>query len=151
VLFARQSAIKKQSNFGRIGNIEKRVSSIGVKWYNKDMRNSKGQFKKGFTWRNKKPFWDKEWLTKEYITPERQSFYVSQEWKRVCIAVWKRDNATCCRCGAEEKTDMPFHIHHIKSFRDKELRADINNLVLLCESCHQWVHSKGNKNNDYIR
>jgi hypothetical protein len=180
------------------------------------MRNS-GQFKKGYTWRQPKPYWHKEWLVNEYIclgksaadiareqgcldtnihyflkkhgikarstsearknkywgqtgvdnpmwnrrgelnprwlggiTPERQSFYMSQEWKEACSKVWMRDKAICQRCGME-KSDMPFHIHHIKSFQDKDLRADINNLVLLCEACHQWVHSKGNKNNDYVR
>lgn len=100
------------------------------------------------------PMWNKRgelnprWLGG--ITPERQSFYTSQEWKIACSKVWKRDNAICQRCGIE-KSDMPFHIHHIKSFADKELRADINNLILLCEACHQWVHSKGNKNYDYIQ
>ena len=29
------------------------------------------------------------------VTPERQSFYISQEWKSVCSKVWKRDKATC--------------------------------------------------------
>lgn len=182
------------------------------------MRNNKGQFSKGFTWRKRKLFWSKEWLVNEYVdngksalriakeqnchennifawlhrhniktrtiseirkikhwglsgvdnpmwnkkgelnprwlggvTPERQLFYISQEWKMVCSKIWKRDKATCRRCGIKKYSDMPFHIHHIKSFRDKELRADIDNLVLLCEACHQWVHSKGNKNNDYIQ
>lgn len=181
------------------------------------MRNNKGQFKKGFTWRKPKPYWNKKWLFNEYIilgkstgdiakeqgcldtniqyflikfgikrrsisdarkkkywgqigvdnpmwnrkgelnprwlggiTPERQSFYVSQEWKNACSNTWKRDNATCQRCKTKKETDIPFHIHHIKSFEDKELRADINNLVLLCEVCHQWVHSNGNKKDEYI-
>lgn len=182
------------------------------------MKQNAGQFKKGYTWRSRKPYWDKQWLNNEYvgnsksasqiakeqnchenniffwlyrhgiktrstsearqikywgqsgvdnpmwnkkgelnpnykgnITPERQSFYVSQEWKKACSAVWKRDRAVCRRCGIKKETDMPFHIHHIKGFKDKELRADINNLILLCEMCHQWVHSKGNKKNDYIQ
>ena len=87
------------------------------------------------------------------ITPERQSFYVSQEWKTACSNVWKRDNATCQRCSLDkrESADMPFHIHHIKSFADKELRADETNLVLLCEACHHFVHSKKNTKNEYKR
>lgn len=182
------------------------------------MRNDKGQFKKGFTYRKPKPYWDRVWLYNQYIvlekstadiarefgcrdtniqyflkkfgiksrnvsesrkikhwgqsgvdnpmwnkfgefnpnykggiTPERQSFYISQEWKNACRAVWKRDNATCQRCGMKKDADMPFHVHHIKGFADKELRADIDNLILLCEVCHQWVHSKANKHNEYIR
>jgi hypothetical protein len=101
------------------------------------------------------PMWNKKgelnprWLGG--ITPERQSFYISQEWKNVCSEVWKRDKAICQRCGLRKETDMPFHIHHIKSFKESKLRADINNLILLCETCHQWIHSKGNKSNDYIQ
>lgn len=181
------------------------------------MRNNRGQFEKGFTWRKPKPYWGREWLYNEYIilgkssteiakeqgcldtnicyflakldidrrsvsetrkikywglpgvdnpmwgrkgelnprwlggiTPERQSFYISQEWKTVCSKVWKRDNATCQRCGIKKNTGIPFHIHHVKSFKDKELRADADNLILLCKYCHQWVHSKENKNNEYI-
>ena len=182
------------------------------------MRNTKGQFEKGFTWRKPKPYWDKNWLHEQYIvlgkstseiareqgcldtniqyflikfgikrrstsearklkhwgasgvdnpmwnkygelnpnwkggvTPERQLFYMGDDWKKACSEVWKRDNATCQRCGTKKNTDIPFHIHHIKSFQDVELMADVNNLVLLCEACHQWVHSRGNKNNDYIQ
>lgn len=80
------------------------------------------------------------------ITPERQLFYQSAEWKTVCQIIWKRDNATCCRCGLykEDSKDMPYHIHHIESFANRELRADADNLVLLCEACHHFVHSKRN-------
>ena len=181
------------------------------------MIDNKGRFKKGFTWRIPKPYWNKEWLFNEYITlgkssgniakeqgcldtnicyflkkfiiktrsisqarkmkywglkgvdnpmwnkigelnpnwkggitPERQAFYQSKEWKNVCSKVWKRDNATCQRCNLKKETDMPFHIHHIKSFQDKGLRTDINNLILMCATCHHWIHSRGNKNNDYL-
>lgn len=103
------------------------------------------------------PMWNKRgelnprW--KGGITPDRQSFYTSQEWKSACRRVWKRDNARCQRCGLTKRSnpDMPMHIHHIVSFSNKELRASIDNLVLLCEVCHHWVHSKRNKNNEYLR
>ncbi|TXH50932.1 MAG: HNH endonuclease [Desulfurellales bacterium] len=86
------------------------------------------------------------------ITPERQAFYTSQEWKSACSAVWKRDDATCqrCRLHRDDQPDMPFHIHHITSFAVEELRADLANLVLLCEVCHQFVHSRGNVDGDYL-
>jgi len=167
------------------------------------MRNNKGQFEKGFTWREPKPYWNKKWLFEQYvvfgkssqdiakeqgcldtniqyflskfgikrrsisearkvkhwgqegvdnpmwnrkgelnpnykggISPERQAFYSSEEWKKG---------------GQKKNTDIPFHIHHIKSFADKELRTDSDNLILLCEPCHWWVHSKENKNHEYIQ
>ncbi len=86
------------------------------------------------------------------VTPERQAFYTSLEWKKVCGAVWKRDGAACRRCTIKQvdAPDMPFHIHHIVGFANKALRADINNLVLLCEVCHHFVHSRRNEKREFI-
>lgn len=80
-------------------------------------------------------------------TPERQSFYMSHEWKNVCSKVYKRDNAKCVRCGSTKD----LHIHHIESFSNKEKRSSLDNLVLLCKVCHHFVHSKKNVNKEYIR
>lgn len=88
------------------------------------------------------------------ITPERQAFYTSQEWKEAIKSVWKRDNATCQRCGKhhnETPNRGTFHIHHIVSFKNKELRSDIDNLVLLCNDCHHWVHSNANADKLFIK
>jgi len=102
------------------------------------------------------PMWNKigelnpNW--KGGITPDRQSFYQSQEWKKACSNVWERDKATCQRCMLmkKESPDMPFHIHHIKSFSHVELRVSPDNLVLLCETCHHFIHSLKNTNNEYL-
>ena len=87
------------------------------------------------------------------VTADRQAFYTSEEWKSACSTVWKRDDATCCRCGQHrtDSLDMPFHIHHIVSFADKDLRAEPSNLVLLCEACHQFVHSRRNVSREYLQ
>lgn len=78
-------------------------------------------------------------------TPERQAFYASQEWKSVCAFVWKRDSATCRRCRSYKQSAADvYHIHHIVPFSNKDLRANPDNLVLLCGSCHKFVHSKLN-------
>ena len=86
------------------------------------------------------------------VTLERQAFYTSREWKDACSAVWKRDEARCRRCSQHRRDspDMPFHIHHIFSFSDKSLRADTENLVLLCEACHQFVHSRRNVEREFL-
>ena len=83
-------------------------------------------------------------------TPERQSFYVSPEWKAAVVVVWKRDDAKCRRCGLDCR-DIPtnerratFCIHHVVSFSNRVLRAEPSNLVLLCRPCHLFVHSKKN-------
>jgi hypothetical protein len=183
----------------------------------KGQRSSPGtEFKKGQHWRNRKPFWDKDWLDKEYAmkgrtaleiaeefgirdtailywlnkhgiksrnvsetrkikhwgsageknpmwgkrgaqvpswrggcTPERQAFYSSLEWPTACVAVWKRDNATCQRCG-KKAPQFKMNIHHIVSFSNKKLRAKVSNLVLLCIKCHRFVHSRKNTTKEFI-
>lgn len=101
------------------------------------------------------PMWNRKGelnpMWKGGITVERQSFYSSQEWKNICKEVYKRDKNICQRCKLKkDNSDIPFHIHHLKSFADKDLRSDINNLILLCEICHIWIHSNKNINKDFI-
>ena len=86
------------------------------------------------------------------VTADRQAFYTSASWKKACAAVWKRDKARCRRCDLRrsDALDMPFHIHHVVSFADRELRADPSNLVLLCEACHQFVHSNKNLTREHL-
>lgn len=90
------------------------------------------------------------------VTPERTALYNSQEWKQAIKEVWKRDNAICQRCGLDAREvywkDRKFHTHHIVPFADSiELRAEPNNLVLLCNDCHHWVHSNDNVNKEFLR
>lgn len=61
----------------------------------------------------------------------------------------KKFNYTCQRCGEIEK-NKPFHAHHIIPRNTQKYVNDENNLVLLCPSCHKWVHSKLNINKEYI-
>ncbi len=86
------------------------------------------------------------------ITPERQAIYVSGKWKSAVKSVWKRDKATCQRCGkkANSRGGDQFHIHHIVSFEVVGLRTDPDNLVLACIDCHHWIHSRENKQRDWI-
>lgn len=86
------------------------------------------------------------------VTPLRQAFYSSCAWKKACFLVWRRDGAVCQRCGLRYKDGggMSFHVHHLVSFADPDLRAEPNNLILLCEICHLFVHSNKNINHDFI-
>lgn len=88
------------------------------------------------------------------ITPERQAFYASEEWRKTVKVVWARDDAKCCRCGKHHNTTASrgtFHIHHIVSFQNKDLRASAENLVLLCRDCHLFVHSNANVGGEFMR
>jgi hypothetical protein len=83
-------------------------------------------------------------------TPDRQGFYSSMEWAEASRAVWKRDKSTCQRCGSTPTERGTFHIHHIVPFAVKELRSELTNLVLLCSTCHRWVHSRSNTERLFI-
>jgi hypothetical protein len=88
------------------------------------------------------------------ITPERQAFYSTPEWSDAVKAVWKRDDAICQRCKLDHRTiergKPQFTIHHIDSFKIRERRAVVENLILLCRPCHYWVHSKKNTRGEYL-
>ena len=89
---------------------------------------------------------DKNPAWKGGITPEILKQRVSTRYEVWRDEVYKRDNATCQKCGAKEK----LHVHHVIGFANKEIRADANNLVLLCVKCHRFVHSKKNINGEFI-
>ncbi len=88
-------------------------------------------------------------------TPERQSFYVSLDWKNMSKKIWKKYNSTCQSCNTHVKDkkeiEGTLHIHHLKSFtKYPEDRLSENNLILVCKSCHQWIHSNKNTKKEYI-
>lgn len=87
------------------------------------------------------------------FTPERIAFYATQEWINAAKTVKKRDKNTCQRCGVVKAAGdgVAFDIHHIVSFACVELRAEVGNLVYLCEKCHYWVHGKENVNRYFIK
>lgn len=84
------------------------------------------------------------------ITSERQSFYESKPWLKVLKKVWKRDKGTCQKCKYRAKEHGELHTHHIEGFRQKNLRASLSNLVLLCKKCHSFVHSKQNTEGEFL-
>ncbi len=82
------------------------------------------------------------------ITPERQAFYSSLEWRSVAAKVRKRDGGKCVRCGVHIKGKMD--IHHIHGFAIREQRAVLENLVTVCEPCHMWIHGPKNTKEEYL-
>ena len=53
-------------------------------------RDKLGRFKKGYTYRNKKPFWNKEWLYNEYINKQKSAKEIAdiQKCHRNTIYNW---------------------------------------------------------------
>ena len=88
------------------------------------------------------------------ITPERQAFYLTEEWKEAVKIVWARADAKCERCGKHHNIAErrgTFDIHHIVSFAVRELRATPTNLALLCADCHSFVHSRKNVKREFLK
>ena len=88
------------------------------------------------------------------ITADRQALYATEEWRSACKDVWNRANAKCERCEKNhnvEEVRGTFHIHHIVSFKNVQLRAEPSNLALLCNECHRFVHGKKNTNREFIK
>lgn len=89
------------------------------------------------------------------ITPERQKVYGTLQWKSAIKLVWKRDAGICQRCKrkatTEDKRNKKFDVHHIVSFENIQLRTEVSNLVLLCEECHYFVHSRKNEKGEFVK
>jgi len=84
-------------------------------------------------------------------SPERQRMYVSGEGKAFLRNIYKRDNYHCQMCGAPKRDPKSLHVHHIASWAEnKALRFDEKNVITLCRSCHQWVHSNQNTGSIYV-
>ena len=66
------------------------------------------------------------------------------EYKKWRIAVIKRDNYTCQKCG---KRGGILQAHHVKPYKDfPELRHSVDNGITLCLQCHSdehgyWIHT----------
>lgn len=78
-------------------------------------------------------------------TPHRLKVYATYQWRRIDRLVRKRD-VVCQRCGGSESA---LAVHHTKGF-DGTVNVDTSDLVLLCKSCHDWVHSRKNLQHTYL-
>ena len=68
-----------------------------------------------------------------------------KEYRTVRKSVLKRDNYTCQCCG--RKSEKGMRVHHLNSFAThEEERYDLNNLITLCEHCHD-IQYKGSFHN----
>lgn len=80
-------------------------------------------------------------------TPERQRAYSRVFWKKLVEAVHERDGHRCVRCGTEDGLGT----HHLKSWKaHPEARFDVSQIVTVCRPCHRWIHSKRNKNYEFL-
>ena len=80
-------------------------------------------------------------------SPHRQRVYVSAAWKTVRLAVLARDERRCRRCRSRTKIVL----HHLRPWAgNPALRLEVSNIVVLCGSCHRWVHSRKNVRREWL-
>lgn len=77
---------------------------------------------------------------KERTDREYTDFYKSKEWLVVRAIALARDRYQCVMCrnkGIITKATMVHHIVPVK--KDWNKRLDINNLMSLCDACHNGI------------
>ncbi len=62
------------------------------------------------------------------------------EYKKLKNEIIERDKFCQC-CGILPGKDIKFSVHHLKIWKDwPEARLDINNMIYLCNTCHEEFH-----------
>lgn len=68
-------------------------------------------------------------------------FYKSKAWERKRAAILRRDGYMCQRCKRYGRQREAQTVHHIKHYDEyPELALDNNNLISLCNECHNAEH-----------
>ncbi len=69
--------------------------------------------------------------------------YKDKRWKKKRENILRRDNYLCRECKRYGKTTPATTVHHIKMAEDNpELRYDSNNLISVCNACHNTYHDR---------
>lgn len=104
-----------------------------------------------FTCRYKQNIWPNNPKRQWWITAERQKLYSSPQRKSIVKKVRKRDDASCRRCLQRfDHTQKTFELHHKISFKNKLYRMKVDNVILVCNPCHNRIHSKRNTKKEFI-
>jgi|LSQX01.1.fsa_nt_gb hypothetical protein len=68
-------------------------------------------------------------------------------WQKKRLAIMQRDEFRCCFCGEDKIT---LNVHHIEYSKTRNpWDTEDNNLVTLCENCHE-TESNNQYSKDYI-
>ncbi len=74
---------------------------------------------------------------------KEQKFYSSKNWIKVRDIIKNLDNNLCLVCLDNNELNNMDTVHHIEELKeDWSRRFDKDNLISLCESCHQKIHKK---------
>ncbi len=70
-----------------------------------------------------------------------QKFYSSKDWLKVRNIIRNLDNNLCLMCLENKELNNIDTVHHIEELKENwSKRFEKDNLISLCESCHQKIH-----------
>lgn len=70
-------------------------------------------------------------------------FYKSSKWIKFRNYIMQRDHYLCQMCLQNNKLSDATVVHHIVPVRDNwELRLKENNVIAICDDCHNKIHKK---------
>lgn len=74
-------------------------------------------------------------------------YWLTPKWLSIREDIIKEQGNKCKKCSKD--VVIARHIHHLITANISTFRYDKNNLIMVCEDCHKWIHSKKNKNKEY--
>lgn len=78
-------------------------------------------------------------------TDNLMKFYKGRAWMFLRQEALRRDNNECQMCKDKGKYRKADCVHHIKEVKQHpELALSLENLMSLCNSCHNAVHERDN-------
>lgn len=78
----------------------------------------------------------------ERLTPEECHETVDPETREAVLDEYSHRGQVCGRRGPEKGGLATLHVHHIERDPDGMGEHDMENLTLLCRSCHSWFHQQ---------
>lgn len=74
-------------------------------------------------------------------------FYHSSAWQAIRKQALLRDCYTCVICRSHGRYTFANTVHHIKPIRaNTSLKEQLSNLLTVCSSCHNQLHTEKRKN-----
>lgn len=84
-----------------------------------------------------------------YLKNFDKNFYRTSAWGKKRAEVLERDNFECQLCKLAGRYSKATMVHHIKHYKDfPELALDSDNLISLCNACHEKQHPERNFKNE---
>ena len=81
-----------------------------------------------------------------------QKFYNSPEWKALRNYKFGMADGLCENCKKKGIVRAGREVHHIIPIEeDYSKRLDVDNLILLCPSCHQEAHNRDSQLQKFLR